>query len=173
MLCKLGKNLLSGLSYCGQLGSRPRDHLTLSIRQAEKLMLFLLVEIPTPPPLHIPRSSLFFWFKSRTLWFLGFPGCTSGKETVPIQDPKRAGFDPEVRKIPWRRKWQPALVFLLENSMDRGAWRAMSMGLLQRVGHGWAHNRYIWFLKWGWGTCRSVVVLGAAEAAASGNWLEM
>ena len=25
---------------------------------------------------------------------------------------KRPGFDPWVRKIPWRRKWQPAPVFL-------------------------------------------------------------
>ena len=25
---------------------------------------------------------------------------------------KRHGFDPWVRKIPWRREWQPTLVFL-------------------------------------------------------------
>ena len=25
-------------------------------------------------------------------------------------------------KIPWRRQWQPTLVFLLGNPMDRGAW---------------------------------------------------
>ena len=24
---------------------------------------------------------------------------------------KRHGFDPWVRKVPWRRKWQPVLVF--------------------------------------------------------------
>ena len=35
--------------------------------------------------------------------------------------PADAGFDPWVGKIPWRRKWQPTPVFLLENSMDRGA----------------------------------------------------
>ena len=29
-------------------------------------------------------------------------------------------FDPWVRKIPRRRKWQPTPVFLLENSMHRG-----------------------------------------------------
>ena len=29
-----------------------------------------------------------------------------------------------VRKIPWRRKWQPTTIFLPGNSMDRGAWRA-------------------------------------------------
>ena len=27
-------------------------------------------------------------------------------------------FDPWVRKIPWRRKWQPTPVFYLENSID-------------------------------------------------------
>ena len=26
---------------------------------------------------------------------------------------KRCGFDPWVRKIPWRRKWKPTPVFLL------------------------------------------------------------
>ena len=26
-------------------------------------------------------------------------------------DIKRHGFDPWVRKIPWRRKWQPVIVF--------------------------------------------------------------
>ena len=28
------------------------------------------------------------------------------------------------RENPWRRKWQPTLVFLPGNLMDRGAWRA-------------------------------------------------
>ena len=40
----------------------------------------------------------------------GFPGDTSGKESTCWC--KRHGFDPWVRKIPWHRKWQPALVFL-------------------------------------------------------------
>ena len=29
---------------------------------------------------------------------------------------------------PWRRKWQPTLVFLPGKSMDRGAWRAIVHG---------------------------------------------
>ena len=33
-----------------------------------------------------------------------------------VQDP--------VGKIPWRRKWQPTPVFLLENHMDKEAWWA-------------------------------------------------
>ena len=37
-------------------------------------------------------------------------------------------FNPWVRKIPWRRKWQPTPVFLLENPMDRGTWWAAVHG---------------------------------------------
>ena len=34
------------------------------------------------------------------------------------------GLIPGVRKIPWRRAWQPTSYSCLENPMDRGAWRA-------------------------------------------------
>ena len=57
----------------------------------------------------------------------GFPGGASGKCLVcawQCRRPKRQSFDPWVRKIPWRRGWQPTPVFLLENPMDREAWRA-------------------------------------------------
>ena len=37
---------------------------------------------------------------------------------------QRLTFHVWVGKIPWRREWQHTPVFLLENSMDRGAWRA-------------------------------------------------
>ena len=42
------------------------------------------------------------------------PACQSKRH-------KRHGFDTWVRKIPWKREWQPTPVFLPENSMDRGA----------------------------------------------------
>ena len=35
----------------------------------------------------------------------------------------RLGFDPWVRKIHWRRSWQPLQYSCLENSMHRGAWQ--------------------------------------------------
>ena len=35
---------------------------------------------------------------------------------------KRPEFDPWLGKIPWRRKWQPTPVLLLENPMDGGGW---------------------------------------------------
>ena len=45
-----------------------------------------------------------------------FPGGDSGEELTcqcrRPKRPKRRGFNPCVRKIPWRRKWQPTPVFL-------------------------------------------------------------
>ena len=54
------------------------------------------------------------------------PGGTSGKESAcQCRRPKRLGFHPRDRKIPWRRKWQPLQDSCLENSIDRGAWWAI------------------------------------------------
>ena len=48
---------------------------------------------------------------------LFLPGGASGKEpTCQCRRCKRCGFDPWVRKIPWRRKWQPTLLFLPRES---------------------------------------------------------
>ena len=44
---------------------------------------------------------------------LGFPGGTSGKEPrCQCRRHKRCSFNPWVKKIPWRRAWQPTPVFL-------------------------------------------------------------
>ena len=44
---------------------------------------------------------------------VGFLGGTNGKEPAcQCRRYKRWGFDPWVRKIPWRRAWQPIPVFL-------------------------------------------------------------
>ena len=46
---------------------------------------------------------------------LGLPRWLSGKESVcQCRRCRRPRFHPWVRKIPWRRKWQPTLVFLPE-----------------------------------------------------------
>ena len=47
---------------------------------------------------------------------------------------RSCGLDPWVGKIPWRRGWLPILVFLPENSPDRGACALESSGWL-RVRH--------------------------------------
>ena len=41
---------------------------------------------------------------------MGFPGGLSGKEFS--CQCRRCGFGPSVGKIPWRKKWQPTLIFL-------------------------------------------------------------
>ena len=44
---------------------------------------------------------------------MGFPDGTSGKEPAcQCKRFKRCGFEPWVRKIPWRRTWQLTLVSL-------------------------------------------------------------
>ena len=45
-------------------------------------------------------------------------------------------FDPRVRKIPWRRAWQPIPVFLPGESMEREPGGLQAMGL-QRARHAW------------------------------------
>ena len=63
-------------------------------------------------------------------------GGTSGKEhACRCRRFKTGGFDPWVRKIPWRRKWQPTPVLLPGES----PWTEEPGGLQsigsQRVGH--------------------------------------
>jgi len=45
---------------------------------------------------------------------VAFPGGTVVKESA--WQYRKSGFNPWVRKLPWRRKWQPTPVFLLEKS---------------------------------------------------------
>ena len=57
---------------------------------------------------------------------MGFLGSSDGKQS---------GFDPWVRKIPWRRVWQPSPVFLPGESLwteEPGGLQSMG---LQRVRH--------------------------------------
>ena len=75
-------------------------------------------------------------FKEALLVRKGFPDGLSGKEsTCQCRRRKRPGFDPWVRKIPWRRKWE-ILEFwysCLGNLMDRGGWWA----IVHRVTKSW------------------------------------
>ena len=85
-----------------------------------------------------------FWI----VWVSGFPGGTSGKELAcQCRRHKKHGFDPWVRKNPWRRKWQSTSLFCLENPMDRGAWQAMvqrvpkSQPWLNQLGMHWVSGK--------------------------------
>ena len=68
-------------------------------------------------------------------WLLEKPGGASGEKSAyqctRHRGCKRNKFDPWVRKIPWRRKWQPTPVFLLgephgQRSMGYSPWAAKS-----------------------------------------------
>ena len=69
-----------------------------------------------------------------TNWSQGFPHAASG-----ACESSRCRFDPWVRKIPWRRAWQPISVSLPAWKIP---WSAEPGGLqtigLQRVGHNWS-----------------------------------
>ena len=89
--------------------------------------------------------------KIRAIWdvswcfsiFKGFSGRGSGKEpdcnAGDVRD-KRRVFDPWIQKIPWRRAWQPTLVFLPGES--KGQRSLQSMGA-QRVGHDWSDLAHV------------------------------
>ena len=49
----------------------------------------------------------------------GLPWWLSGKESACQH--RRCEFSPWVRKIPWRRKWQPSAVFLPGKSHGQGS----------------------------------------------------
>ena len=60
------------------------------------------------------------------LGILDFPRGSDGKESA--YQCRTPGFDPWVRKIPWRKEWL-LQYSCLENSMDRGAWWAIVHGI--------------------------------------------
>ena len=53
---------------------------------------------------------------------------------------RRCRFDHWVGKVPQRRKWQPTLVFLLGNPMDRGALRATVHWVAKELDRTWWLN---------------------------------
>ena len=59
--------------------------------------------------------------------FRGFPG-GSVEKNPSARKHRRYRFNPRVRNILWRRKWQPT-PWLERNSMARGAWWATDHGV--------------------------------------------
>ena len=69
----------------------------------------------------------------------GFPGGASGKESAcQCKRHKRCGFNPWVRKIPWRKKWQPTPVFLPGESHGQRSLAGYSPQCC-RVRHDWGY----------------------------------
>ena len=77
---------------------------------------------------------------------MGFPGGPSGKEAAfQCRRHKRLKFDLWVRKIPWRRAWQPTLVFLpgeshgQRNPVRHGPWGHRELDTTEATQH--AHTQ--------------------------------
>ena len=65
--------------------------------------------------------------------------CTSGRETArQRRRHKRHGFDPRVRKVPWRRHGNPLQYSRLENLTDRGSWQATVHSVAKSQTHEYA-----------------------------------
>ena len=91
-----------------------------------------------------------------------FPGGASGEESAcqcrRCKRLKRCGFDPCVRKIPWRRRWQPTPVFLPGKSHGQRSLQFMADFSSQgrkRVRHTlvtkqeqWRPVEYFWKATW-------------------------
>ena len=83
-------------------------------------------------PAHMKQHTAHWWNQ-----YLVFPDGASGKESAcQCRRHKRQGFDPWVRKILWRRAWQPTPALLpTESHRERSlVGYKQSMGS-QRVGH--------------------------------------
>ena len=59
--------------------------------------------------LYIKIMSIFF-FETKVKYVMGLPWWLSSTESA--CKCRRCRFNPWVRKIPWRRRWQPTVVFL-------------------------------------------------------------
>ena len=70
----------------------------------------------------------------------GFSGGTSGKGQG--RRHKRTGFDPWMGKIPWNTNGNPLQYSCLENSKDRGVWRATVHGGCKELPRMSAHRRF-------------------------------
>ena len=82
--------------------------LLVSVWMFSGRIFFWLIRKPRGPKLWLDLSPFSL---SLSCW------STSGKESAcQCRRWKRCGFDPRVRKIPWKRKWHPIPVFLQRES---------------------------------------------------------
>ena len=79
----------------------------------------------------VSRSAGYSWGFWVVIVYSGcFPRAQRWRIRLQCKRHQRPGFDPWLRKVPWRRKWQPSPVFL---PGDRGAWQAT----VRRVAKSW------------------------------------
>ena len=85
---------------------------------------------------------------ANAMTFYGLPQCLSSRRIcLQCKSWRRRGFDTWVRKIPWRRAWQPIPVFLSGKSHGQRRLEGYSpQGC--RVGHDWNDLASTWHFVW-------------------------
>ena len=84
-------------------------------------------------------------FNALYTFYLGFPNGVSRKEPPPMQETQRCEFDLWVGAIPWRRAWQPILVFFLGESHGQRSlvgyspWGCKETDMTEATQHGTQH----------------------------------
>ena len=82
------------------------------------------------------------------------PRRLSGKESAcQCRRLRRHGFDPQIRKVPWRRNWQPTLVFLPGKSYGQrslAGYTVHGAPTCPKVGHDWATSLLHFFMTFGY-----------------------
>ena len=104
------------------------------------------------------RSSTFVCHSVTDMW--GFPDGSVGKESAcQCRRHKRHGFNPWVRMIPWRRKWQPTPVLLpgkFHGQRSLAGYSPRGHKELDGIDHTHAHtSRINRFTKYGFGNIQA------------------
>ena len=76
---------------------------------------------------------------------MGFPGGSMGKESA--RQCRRLEFNPWVRKMPWRRKWQPILARKIPGTEEPGGyspWGWKESDMTKATEHACTHYEMIY-----------------------------
>ena len=111
-------------------------------READYLSAFSRHEAIVSKSPHVqstPADSSFIF----SLWLPHPKACWHrGFTKKPTCQCRRCGFNPWVRKTPWRRKWQPTQVFLPGNSQGQRSLVGNSPWGHKRLGHDWVIKQH-------------------------------
>ena len=115
-----------------------KELLTLLRHRVDKCPFFLILRTTSVYQLIFPMTlqpCKTFNLELSILSLYGLPWWLSGKESS--WQCRRHGFDPWVRKIPWRRKWQPTPVFLSGEFHGQRSLVGYNQWSHKRVSHSW------------------------------------